>query len=196
MTTRKEQQQSIPEESYSNDDQKLIVSLLNEYSDKLLHVCHQIDKRRKKFLLFYFGGLIISGILLLIYSYSMYEEMYVGMHAVSTYKLAKTPYTIIFILFFLFINGILLGRLDGIIYEISCNITQNRKLISDAKILAVRLEKVIRIASQVQEHILSNFVSRLELDLRLADAELALQHYTDLLKTTKTTKRSFFRFFI
>ena len=60
-----------------------------------------------------------------------------------------------------------------------------RLLVQDGKILSAKLEKVIRAASQAQEHVLSNFLSRIELDLRLADAESAIQHYTVLMKTRK-----------
>ncbi len=48
----------------------------------------------------------------------------------------------------------------------------------DAKTLSIKLEKVIRVASQIQEHVLNNVVSRIELDLRLTDAESALECYT------------------
>lgn len=185
MTTSKEQQ-PISEESYSNEDKKVIVSLLNEYSEKLLHICYQIDKQKKKLLLFllYFGGLIIS-VILLLYSvllgtFVLNPVLSLGVWAESMSKLALilsilTPIALFIISTF---------------YVIKRNI---ELLINDANILVIRLEKVVRIASQIQEHVLSNFVSQLELDLRLADAESALQHYTDLLKTTK---RSFFRFFV
>jgi hypothetical protein len=52
-----------------------------------------------------------------------------------------------------------------------------RLLTLDAVALVARLEKVIRIASQAEEHIMVNPVHRVELDLRLADAESALRRY-------------------
>jgi hypothetical protein len=178
MTTSKEQQPAIPEESYSREDAKIIVSLLNEYSEKLMHVCYKINKQKKKLVLFllYFGGLITSLILLLytvwLKNFTFNSVLASGELAESIFKLALiisifTPISVFIIVTF---------------YEIKQNIKQ---FIIDANILASKLEKIIRIASQVQEHVLSNFVSRLELDLRLAEAELALQHCTDLLKTTR-----------
>jgi len=52
-----------------------------------------------------------------------------------------------------------------------------------------KLSKVIRAASQAQEHttMAGGFFSDLEVDLRLSDAEYALQHYNNLVK-----KRKFF----
>ena len=47
----------------------------------------------------------------------------------------------------------------------------------DAKTLSNRLEKVVRLASQIEEHNVTNLVSRIELDLRIADSESALAHY-------------------
>jgi hypothetical protein len=186
--SKEEQQQPISEESYSLDDQKLIVSLLNEYSEKLLHICFQIDKQKKKLLLFllYFGGLIISVILLvfavLLGALTLKPVLFLsGYAAENIFKL-----TLIFCIFMSIYLFIIFT-----FYEIKHSI---KLLVNDASILAMRLEKVIRIASQIQEHVLSNFVSQLELDLRLTDAELALQHYTDLLKTTK--RSFFFRFFL
>jgi hypothetical protein len=52
-----------------------------------------------------------------------------------------------------------------------------RLLTLDADAVATRLEKVIRIASQTEDHFLVNPIHRVELDLRLADAESALRRY-------------------
>ena len=60
-------------------------------------------------------------------------------------------------------------------------INQRLKLLRrDAKTFSIRLEKVVRLASQIEEHNVTNLVSRIELDLRIADAESALQHYESL----------------
>lgn len=59
----------------------------------------------------------------------------------------------------------------------------------NARIISTRLEKVIHVASQLQEHILIDFAARLELALRLSDAEWALQNYTNLIN------RKLFRLF-
>jgi hypothetical protein len=66
---------------------------------------------------------------------------------------------------------------------------QKRELLQKASIISAKLEKVIRAASQAQEHttMAGGFFSDLEVDLRLSDAEYALQHYNNLVK-----KRKFF----
>ncbi|MFM8310121.1 MAG: hypothetical protein ACKN87_24655, partial [Microcystis aeruginosa] len=62
-------------------------------------------------------------------------------------------------------------------------------LLQKASIISAKLEKVIRAASQAEEHttMAGGFFSDLEIDLRLSDAEYALQHYNNLVK-----KRKFF----
>ena len=77
-------------------------------------------------------------------------------------------------------SGILL--ITNVIYDIQ----QKLKLLDhDTKSLSVKLERVIRAASQAQEHAPDSFAGRIELDLRLADAESALQHYRIVEKKAK-----------
>jgi cytochrome c-type biogenesis protein CcmE len=178
MTTSKEQQPAISKESYSKEDEKLIISLLNEYSNKLMLVFYKIDKQKKRLTLFflYFGGLITSVILLL---YTVWLEIFTFNSVFASAGLAKTIFRLVLILSILMPVSVFI---IFTFYQIKQNIKQ---LMIDANILALRLEKIIRVASQVHEHVLSNVVSRLELDLRLADAEIALQHCTDLFKKTR-----------
>lgn len=61
----------------------------------------------------------------------------------------------------------------------------------DANILSIKLEKVIHVVSQFQEHnSIRSLAVSLELDFRLADAESALQYYNVMEK-----KKSPFRLF-
>jgi hypothetical protein len=176
-TSKEEQQQPISEASYSNEDQKLIVSLLDEYSKKLLNVCHQINK---------FGLRSVIGLSLSLFMYLfLFTGEIFSLFLARSSRSSEDEFPLRLIIFLL---------LPGLLTAFFKIIKRDMKLlVRDASVLSLKLEKVIRVASQVQEHSLSNFVSQLELDLRLTDAELALQHYTDLLKTTK---RSFFRFFV
>ncbi|MEM9539838.1 MAG: hypothetical protein AAGA60_10030, partial [Cyanobacteria bacterium P01_E01_bin.42] len=59
------------------------------------------------------------------------------------------------------------------------NTKKNCQLLErNARTIYTKLEKVIRITSQIQDHSPPDrFVVRLELELRLADAESALEYY-------------------
>lgn len=167
MATSKEQQGS--EEVYSNEDRKLIISLLNEYSEKLLRVCDQIDKHEKRLRLF---TLLVLGLIPLVLIAYFITSRVSSLDPGTALSLGITIVAPI-PLFLFFINAI---------YD------NNKRVIllkRDAKTLSAKLEKLIRIVSQAQEHVLSNFVSRVELDLRLADAESALDHFVSLIERRK-----------
>lgn len=155
------------EEVYSNEDRKLIISLLNEYSEKLLRVCEQIDKYQKRLLPFamLLSVFIISGILLANTSTQTHNSIFgyaFDMKLIFSSLVLASAFTL------------------NIMFNIMNRVALLRR---DANVLSVKLEKIIRAASQAQEHVLSNFVSRIELDLRLSDAELALEHYSVIMKT-------------
>lgn len=59
---------------------------------------------------------------------------------------------------------------------------QIKTLKPEARRMAVRLKKVIRIASQIQENLSSNLITKVELDLRLADAESTLEYYHEIVE--------------
>lgn len=59
---------------------------------------------------------------------------------------------------------------------------QIKTLKPEARRMAVRLKKIIRIASQIQENLSSNLITKVELDLRLADAESALEYYHEIVE--------------
>jgi hypothetical protein len=112
MTTSKE-------EKLDAEDREILLSLLNEYSEKLLTTCREIQTIAE-----------------------------------------RGPFLILF--------SILHRKREDI---------NLRLLTSDADAFASKLKKVIRIASQAEEHIIVNPIHRIELDLRLTDAESALRRY-------------------
>jgi hypothetical protein len=52
---------------------------------------------------------------------------------------------------------------------------EDARFVRDIKLLSKKLEKVVRIVSQIQDHLPKNISSRIEMDFRLADAELVLE---------------------
>jgi hypothetical protein len=162
MTTINPKQEDV----YNYEDRKLLISLLNEYSEKLSFTCSKIDKYKENsrtLMLLQLGWMFSIVILTLIVALN-------GMSNLYRYILEGAVNTILvfsaLILISVFLNN-----------QILQNKRKLRFLERDASTIAIKLEKVIRLASQIQEHALNNVVSRIELDLRLADAESALEHY-------------------
>lgn len=150
------------------EDRKLIISLLNEYSEKLLNICEQIDRQQRNLDFLWLLSLLS---LLLAFAGTM----------VGFYWLLSTKITT-----FIRIIPITSAVSQPFIIHIYF---RKLELLQKASIISAKLEKVIRAASQAQEHttMAVGFFSDLEVDLRLSDAEYALQHYKNLVK-----KRKFF----
>ncbi|MCA2693717.1 MULTISPECIES: hypothetical protein [unclassified Microcystis] len=148
------------------EDRKLIISLLNEYSEKLLNICEQIDRQQRNLDFLWLLSLLS---LLLAFAGTM----------VGFYWLLSTKITT-----FIRIIPITSAVSQPFIIHIYF---RKLELLQKASIISAKLEKVIRAASQAQEHTTMTFFGNLEVDLRLSDAEYALQHYKNLVK-----KRKFF----
>nr|WP_290224134.1 hypothetical protein [Trichocoleus desertorum] len=144
---------------YTDEDRQLIISLLAEYSEKLLNACDRIGmyQNRVRIAALFFPFLAYMATLLTDFS-----------------KLSSDP--LLRIIFFISLFFVVASTVN-FLYEIRKTL---ELLERDAKRIALKLEKVIRVASQTQEHILDNFVNRIELDLRLADSESALDHYASM----------------
>jgi hypothetical protein len=162
MAIDKEQ---YPRNSYSDEDRKLIISLLNEYAEKLLNICEEIDKQQR----FLTVSLLIYSLVIFIYFHLFYHFID---NTTATRSLIIIPIVFCTFMIYMYFGIQKLGLLKR-----------------NARIISTRLEKVIRVASQLQEHILIDFAARLELALRLSDAEWALQNYTNLIN------RKLFRLF-
>lgn len=146
---------------YNTEDQKLIISLLKDYSERLINISDQIVKLFNRFLLaltvvaFLFSAFILF--------FALPENS-----LRDSYQLLGS---------FLFLTLIL------IVLMFAINELQRLALLKrEAKATSYKLGKIIRAASQIEEHAISNFVKRIELDLRLADAESALEHYQIVMK--------------
>ena len=142
------------EQFYNSKDREVLLSLLMEYSHKVFKICDQIEQGENNIsiMILTLMWLTVAGILFVIFPYLK----------------AINP-NIKFLIFAL---------LFATFYVNCYQINQRLKLLRrDAKTFSIRLEKVVRLASQIEEHSVTNLVSRIELDLRIADAESALAHY-------------------
>lgn len=161
MSTSKERPGK--EEAYSDEDQKLLISLLSEYSERLLHMCKQIDEQEQNntWLQLCLLTLVVAVFILAIF-------------------LSKIPFipaaegsTLIYSVLLIYAILIIFAGFN----HIRSTSQKTQLLISDTEVISIKLEKVIRIASQAHEHVIKNAINRIEVDLRLTDAEFALQRY-------------------
>jgi hypothetical protein len=157
------------EEIYNTEDRKLLISLLGEYSAKLLNVCEKVDIHQRREIIYstiIMGTLFPLAFLLIILITNRLEDI------LKNIWFGAGIATIIV----LFLFAVMFFSRSQFFH----NKERLRLLKQDARAAAGKLEKVIRLASQIQEHVLNNIINEIELDLRLTDAELALQYYHEI----------------
>ncbi len=146
-----------------DSDTKLIVSLLNEYSDKINDVSQALARLRGKFyalVCFCYFGITLSIALPYAYLYSK-NTFPLNNNVFMTYL--GTLFTLI----------ILFLPVQLMLYTGSFS-----RLKRDGMKLAYKLERVVKTGSQVQEHVGLSYAEKLEFDLRLAEAEIAISDFT------------------
>jgi hypothetical protein len=168
-------------ENYSEEDQKLLISLLNEYTEKLSTICEKLDKYlgEQGFNWFNsllpFTGLIAFGRLIWLnhffpdssLSRFFNSSSFSQPSIVAQYLVPLSVCLMVLSLYFLALNLVKVSRVS----------LQIKKSFHDAKMLAKRLKKVTQIVSQIEEHSVRRFSGRIEMDLRLADTEIVLEYY-------------------
>jgi hypothetical protein len=164
MSVSEEQMNEIS----SEEDRKLLVSLLNEYSGKLELICDRIELKNRRNLRI-FGFFIFGSPLIGVASVWLYQRG----------NLTSWDFLVV-----------LLGVLGGFGLEnLNTNHRQKTTSVRDARAIAKRLEKVVRLVSQMHEHSVNSVSVKLEMDLRLADAEIVLEHYEALTQKSWGNKR-------
>jgi hypothetical protein len=188
---------------HEEEDRKLLISLLNEYSEKLSLVCHKIEDSRSgeypaifNFLVsITLGSLGTSILWVLVINYSggiIFNPM------INLVNLIIGGGGLILFILWLASSFARLRRHQN----------QQKSLMWEATVFSKRLEKVVQIVSQMQEHSTARLPDRIEMDLRLADTELVLLRYENLSKkkdaltefnelsksSVISISRSFFRF--
>jgi len=143
------------------EDRALLVSLLSEYGDRLLKLCERIDNIKDKYILGEYFAPILGGCLSIITLFIPFPNL--------TINLA----IIMIISFVFFLYGTVIALKDR---------RKLKFLKKEARMIVVRLEKVIRVASPIQENLSPRLITKLELDLRLADAESALEYYYEIIE--------------
>jgi NADH:ubiquinone oxidoreductase subunit 3 (subunit A) len=150
----------ITNKTYSQLRLEELNLLLNEYGEKLIKLCEKIEDYRIKYYLTSSLFLVFGGCIALItWATSFFKEnIYVAILGVLIF-IFFTIYTAIFVQ----------------------NIKRRLKsLEKTAKQISFRLEKIIRVASQIHNQTDQLSILALESDLRLADAESALEYYQEI----------------
>jgi hypothetical protein len=150
------------DEVSSEEDRKLLVSLLNEYSGKLELICDRIELKNRRNLR--------------IFGFFIFGSLFLGVTSVWLYQRGNLT----FLNFLTPLAALATGALGGFLENLSTNHRQKTSSVRDARVIAKRLEKVVRLVSQMHEHSVSSVSVKLEMDLRLADAEIVLEHYEAL----------------
>jgi hypothetical protein len=163
-------------EPYSEEDQKLLISLLLEYSGKLVALCDEIEiYRAKKVRQLLFVSLFIAG-----FCYAIYLDQRSNIPEIVLFSVWVTVlFVYSYVYWYMFKYAPSGSGRHSLFHRFSLPIyptyPTEERLIREAKLISKKLEKVIRIVSQIQDHSLRDIPSRIEMDFRLTDAELVLE---------------------
>lgn len=153
------EKQDLSEEilNLNEEDRQILLSLLQEYTEKLTDICSKIEDQikfcRDFMMLCYFIGIV--GILAIVAT---------NFH----------PLILFFVIAFSFV---ILGIFVFILVFINAPQTKIKILKNNGINLAIKLKRLVRTTSQFQENIEKTYVRKIQLDLRLADAESALLYH-------------------
>ena len=159
---------NMPSDTSYRSDHQLVLSLLNEYSGKLMAVNKELEVLADRY---YMQRITVYRNVLLLalapatawFLISYYSNRYIG----PGYLLVLYP--------------VIIGFMVPLLYSYVISVKRlRRQLINDARILSLKLEKITRVASQAQDHLEMDYGLKLEFDLRLADAESAIAHFKSL----------------
>jgi uncharacterized membrane protein (DUF485 family) len=167
---------------YFDEDRKLMVSLLKEYSRKLIVTCQQIENDEKilESIQLWVLFIYLAGLLSFISIYFPHEIIIATMKISN--PLAFLVCLILFVILLLFSREYLYNHYKY--YQ------QKQELLIDrSRAIVVKLERIIRAASQIDEHIETSLVKRIEWDLRIAEAESALEYYELVATRLKRKKK-------
>jgi hypothetical protein len=155
----------------SEEDRKLLVSLLEEYSEKLSILCDKLEThraRKKNYLLLMVGTILIVAAVSFVRFNGSAEDL-PRMIIFIAALIAAPSYGVLLIS-----TQNLERRFSKIRFLLPID-RKDERFVRDIKRLSKKLEKVVQIVSQIQEHLPRHISIRIEMDFRLTDAELVLE---------------------
>jgi hypothetical protein len=156
------------------EDRDKLISLLEEYSAKLRRKCDYINKslRALKLLLFFTTVIVVITFFIAI----TYGHI-IGSSASFVICVVSISFMISF------------GILGALLYPDDDNVLGRKSIIDsrnqEAHALAHRLNKLVGIASEFYEHVEKKAISKIELDLKISEAESVLNYYDSIVGKPK-----------
>jgi hypothetical protein len=162
-------------ESHNEEGEQLTL-LLIEYSGKLSSLCDEIESyRARKKSRFLFVSIFFSLVILVCICAVTFL-----LGNISEIRLSHQPFLVllmsaIMVYLIIYVSLLLCASVLRFLYLLFPTDLKEKRLVREAKILSKKLEKVIRVISQIQDHSPKDISSRIEMDFRLTDAELVLE---------------------
>jgi hypothetical protein len=156
------------------EDRDKLISLLEEYSLKLRKKCDYIDKSLRALKTFLFFAAVIFMITFVI---ALSYVQRIG---------SSTSFAISFV-------SIMASAVSWValvaLYADDDNVLRGKSIINsrnhEAHALAHRLNKLVGIASEFYEHVEKKAISKIELDLKISEAESVLDYYDSIVGKPK-----------
>jgi hypothetical protein len=192
---------------YDSNDRQLLVDLLHEYSDKLIQSAKDLELTERRVnkqarinnllttildvssygIAISLG--LISLLLLIVNLISAYQSN-------SLIKFGSTYIAGLTASFIFMLSAVILIAVSKINKSVKTNEIPRQTLRTinllheDARSNADKLEKVMRVTIEIQDQLEINLARKLELDLRISDAQSALEYYYSVVET-KSNNRKF-----
>jgi hypothetical protein len=155
------------------EDRDKLISLLEEYSLKLRKKCDYIDKSLLIFKAFLFSIAIVSTITFV---------FIITLHKKINYPASDFIFVVSFLAF-------LASSIALISLYKDDNELKRKNIINfrnhEAHAIAHRLNKLVGIASEFYEHVEKKKISKIELDLKISEAESVLNYYDSIVGKPK-----------
>lgn len=137
-------------------EEKLLASLLSEYSEKLVALCDKTNAEKDK-LNRLFVDLVSTVMLACLLCFAYLRTSYQALSLIALFPIV------------------------GHLFLLSTRIAMARRrqelLKREAGLFYIKLEKTVRLASQYHEHVTTGII-KLALDLGLSEAESAMEYYS------------------
>lgn len=186
---------------YDSEDRQLLVNLLHEYSEKLVQITQELELKKlqrgkhakaynlieKIFEIYFFVNGIILALFSLILLFSWLIVRYNMFVSNQLKGFESTDFFAVFVSLALAIVSSFMfrvSRADASKNKLPTKIVRMINLLEkDTRTIADKLEKVMGVTIEVQDQIEINLARKLELDLRIGDAQSALEYYYSVIET-------------
>lgn len=186
---------------YESEDRQLLVNLLHEYSEKLLQISQELAVKKQQRseqaqiyklidkifeIAFYIGARLLAlGALVIFSLYLVFRYHLFVSNQLKPFG-SDDLIIILFSLWLFIVPSFILFQLSKVNTNTTKMPTKTVRMIGlleeDTRSIADKLEKVMRVTIEIQDQIEVNLARKLELDLRIGDAQSALEYYYSVIK--------------